>query len=252
MIEQFLVGEIFTFLMIFVRVGSGIMLMPGIGEGYVSMRARLIVALSVSLAMTPALSGFMPAVPTSPLHLGGLIATEIIIGGFFGFMARILISAMHTVGMIISYQSSLAAATMFDMTQAGQGSGIGNFLSVLSVVLLFAMDLHHIMLAGLYDSYTLFPIDGKLPTGDMTEVISKLVSDVFLTAVKLSSPAIILGLTIYMGSGVLSRLMPNMHVFFVVIPPQIVLSFMVLTMTLSGMLLWYMEYIENYLMQYVR
>ena len=181
MFEQFLVTELFTFLLIFIRIGSGVMLMPGFGESYVSMRFRLILALMITLAMTPALAHFMPPVPTSPLSLTILILKEVIIGLFFGFMVRILISAMHIVGMIISYQSSLSAATMFDVTQAGQGSGIGNFLSVVVVVLLFATDMHHLILRGLYDSYSLFPVATTLPVGDMAEVISRLVGDIFLT-----------------------------------------------------------------------
>lgn len=247
-IEQFLVGEIFTFLLIFTRVGAGVMLIPGIGENYVAPRFRLLFALMVALAMTPALAPFMPKPPTSPLALTALLAMEILIGLFLGFVARFLVTAMHTVGLIISYQSSLAAATMFDMTQASQGSAIGNFLSVTVVVLLFATDLHHLMLSGLFDSYTLFPAGLAVPIGDMSDYLARLSADVLLLSVKLASPIIVVGVMIYLGSGVLSRLMPNMHVFFVIIPPQILISFMVLMMILSGMLLWYINFIEERLL----
>jgi flagellar biosynthetic protein FliR len=230
--------------MIFVRVGAGVMIIPGIGESYVSPRFRLLFALMVALAMTPALAEFMPEVPGSPLLLTKIFMTETVIGLFIGTLARVLVATMHTAGMAISYQSSLAAATMFDISQAGQGSGIGNFLSVTTVVLIFTTDLHHIMLLGLFDSYTLFPPDGQIPAGDMSNYLSRLVSDIFVMGIKLSSPVIVIGLMIYLCMGVLSRLMPNMHVFFVIIPPHILISFIVLMATLSGMLLWYLDFLE--------
>ena len=59
------------------------------------------------------------------------------------------------------------------------------------------------------------------------------------------------GLVGYLGMGILSRLMPTMQVFFVIIPPQILISFAVLMTCLSGMLLWYLEFAEEHLNAYV-
>lgn len=246
-LENFLVSEIFSFLLIFTRIGAGLMVIPGIGERYVAMRFRLLAALMISLAMTPALAVYIPPAPASPLTLTGWLIMEILVGVFIGLLARFLISMMHTVGMVISYQSSLGAATMFDINMAGQGSSIGNFLSLTALVLLFATNMHHLMLLGLFDSYTLFPPGLSVPIGDMTDYLARLTGDVFEMAIKLGSPLIIMALMIYLGSGLLSRLMPNMHVFFVIIPPQILLSFIVLMFVLSGMMLWYLDFVEAYL-----
>ncbi|MDG1288053.1 MAG: flagellar biosynthetic protein FliR [Rickettsiales bacterium] len=243
-IESFIVAELFAFLLIFVRIGSGIMLLPGVGETYVSPRIRLPFALLIALVLTPVLQEGLPRIPDSPLALTAMIAGEMVIGIFFGFLARYLIAIMHTVGVIISYQSSLAAATMFDVSQATQGSVIGNFLSMIAVVLIFTTNLHHLMLQGLVDSYTLFVPGEMLPLGDIADTITRLVSDVFNIAVKLASPLIAMGLIFYLAAGILARLMPNMQVFFVIIPLQIQISFWVLMTTLSGMLLWYLDFAE--------
>jgi flagellar biosynthetic protein FliR len=133
---------------------------------------------------------------------------------------------------------------MFDINMAGQGSGIGNFLSITAVILFFATNLHHLMLAGLFDSYTVFPPGASPLVGDMADSLARLLGDIFRVAIKLSSPLIVMALMIYLGSGLLSRLMPNMHVFFVIIPPQILLSFIVLMFILSGMMLWYLDFAE--------
>jgi len=243
-IESFLVAELFAFLIIFVRIGAGMMLLPGIGENYVSPRIRLPLALTVSLVLTPILQNTLPPVPTSPLALTIMVAGEMVVGLFFGFLARFLVAVMHTVGLIISYQSSLAAATMFDVSQATQGSVIGNFLSIIAVLLMFVTNMHHLMLQGLVDSYTIFVPGQMPPLGDMADSITRLVSDVFNVGVKLASPLIAAGLIFYLAAGVLARLMPNMQVFFVIIPIQIQISFWVLMTTLSGMLLWYLDFVE--------
>ncbi len=244
-LEQFLVGELFAFLLIFVRIGSGIMVMPGIGESYVTTRVRLAFALIVSLALLPLLKPIMPQIPSSPFALGLLMFGEVGVGLFFGLMARVIVSAMHTVGMVMSFQSSLASATMFDVSQASQGSAIGNFLSITAVLLIFVTDMHHLMLQGLVDSYSLFIPGAAFPIGDMANNYTRLVSDVFNVSIKLASPLIAMGLILYLGAGVLARLMPNMQIFFVIIPLQIQVSFWVIMITMSGMFLWYLDFVEE-------
>ena len=246
-LEAFTVGELYAFLLIFTRIGSGIMLLPGFGEGYVTPRARLLMALAIALVMMPAIQPQLPRIPASPLALTVVLAGEITVGVFLGLLARAVVSTMHTAGMIMSYQSSLASATMFDMTQATQGTTIGNFLSLTAVTLLFVTNSHHLILVGLYDSYTLFPAAGAVPLGDMSDALTRMVGDAFLMALKLSSPLIVVGVVAYLGMGILSRLMPTMQVFFIVVAPQIMISIALMMVTMSGMMLWYLEYAEEHL-----
>ncbi len=62
---------------------------------------------------------------------------------------------------------------------------------------------------------------------------------------QVAAPLLIVGLLFYLGLGLLARLMPNMQVFFIALPLQIVLGFWVLMVALSAMMLWYIEYFED-------
>lgn len=247
MLERFLITELFAFLLVFCRMGSAIMLLPGIGEGYVAPRIRLLLALAVSLVITPITQPYMPEIPGSPLGLSVLIFSEITIGVFMGMLSRILISAMHTAGMIIAFQSGLAAAMMFDFNAGTQGSPFGNLLSIAAVTMVFGLDLHHVMLMGIADSYSLFTPGTFPPVADFAQTAAKLVGSVFLIGLMFAMPHIVMGLLVYLGSGILSRLMPAMQVFFVIMPLQILASFFILMVTLSTAMLVYMTHFEELL-----
>ncbi len=45
--------------------------------------------------------------------------------------------------------------------------------------------------------------------------------------------------------------MPNMQVFFIIVPPQILLSFFILMLIFSGTMLWYLDFVEAHLSGYV-
>lgn len=251
MLEQFLVTELFAFLLVFARMGSTMMLLPGIGEAYVSPRTRLFLALMISLVITPLAQPQMPPIPGSPLGLTVLLAAEITVGIFLGLLSRMLISTMHTAGMIIAFQSGLAAAMMFDINAGTQGSPFGNLLSLGAVMLIFALNLHHVMIIGVADSYTLFAPGTFPPMGDFAQMAAQIISSVFLIALTFASPHIVVGLLVYLSGGIMSRLMPAMQVFFVIMPAQILASVFILMVTVSSGMLMYMTFFENMLMGFL-
>ncbi|MBY0356193.1 MAG: flagellar biosynthetic protein FliR [Rickettsiales bacterium] len=244
-LEQFLVPQIFTVLLIFARIGTGIMFMPGFAEIYVNIRFRLILALCIAVLMAPLLHDFMPPVPASPLTLVILLFGESFIGLMIGLVARFIISAMHIVGTIVSTQSSLSMSTQFDPTQASQGTTIGNFMSVTAVVVLFSVDLHLVMLRGLSDSYTLFIPGDFPPVEDFSNYLALLLSKVFDISFQLSAPIIVISLLLYFAAGILSRLMPSLQVFYLILPVQVGLSLFVLMVVFSALMMNYTQYFAD-------
>lgn len=221
------------------------MLFSGIGEIYVSPRIRLMLGLAISFLMLPVLSPMLPNVPTSAISTFLLIAPEILIGLMIGGIARMLQAILHMAGMIIAFQSSLASALLFDANQGSQGSVFGNFLTLMGITLIFTTDLHHLLLMGVAHSFVVFEPGHFPPLNDFAHLATQVLSDGFKVAFAIASPLIIVGTLLYLGAGLLGRLMPNMQVFFVLIPVQIHISFVMMALTLSAMMMWYIEHYET-------
>lgn len=245
MLENILITNLFAFFLIFCRMGSAIMILPGFGEAYVPARVRLMLAAMFSLLLAPVIPN-LPVIPKDIFHLFNLLLAEILIGLFLGGLSRMLISAIHMAGMIIAYQSSLASAITQDLTiSQAQGTALGNLLGVSALVMLFATDLHHLILRGLADSYSLFAA-GQFPqVEDFAKHAVYVLNASFQMAMKLAAPHIVIGLMIYLGAGIISRLMPNIQIFFLLMAPQLLISFFILMMCASAIMLWYMDFIKD-------
>ncbi|MBY0406936.1 MAG: flagellar biosynthetic protein FliR [Rickettsiales bacterium] len=246
MLSQFVTAEIFVFLLIFCRVGSAIMLLPGFGELYVTSRTRLFLALMFSLVLVAPLTGTMPRPPNT---VGGtfiLIIGEILIGLMMGAMSRMLIAGVHMAGGIIAYQSSLASALTANIAGfSGQDTSLGNMLSMSVIVLIFVTDLHHVMLKSLMDSYLVFA-PGMMPMmEDMAQHATNTMAGAFKVAMQMAAPHLVVGMMLYLGAGIIARLMPNLQVFFLLMPPQLLISFFILMFSISAILLWYLEYLRE-------
>lgn len=230
-------------MLVFVRIGTAIMIVPGVGDSFVPNNVRLMFALAMTFAVFPVL---MPLVPTpipGTIMLFSLLLMEFVVGLFIGTVARVFMVALDTAGMVISTQSGLANAQIFNPSLAAQGSLMGAFMSMTGVVFLFATDMHHRVLLGVFESYELFPLGDVPDPGSMAELFSRALTHSFMIGVKIGLPFIMMTLLIYVGMGVLARLMPQVQVFMLALPIQIVLSLLTLMMILSvAMMFWLREY----------
>jgi flagellar biosynthetic protein FliR len=104
--------------------------------------------------------------------------------------------------------------------------------------------MHHLVIAALDDSYTLFH-PGEVPlTGDMAALMTRTVAGAFRVGVQLSAPFLVFGLLFNLGLGLLSRLMPQMQVFFVGMPLSIMLGLLILVLALATMMGTYLDSVE--------
>ena len=251
MLEQILPAEIFAIMLIFVRVGGAVMLLPGYGEPFVSPRLRLLFALMVSVVVAPVLSNTLPRMPDSAALLTLLILGEVVIGVFIGTIARMFIAALTTAGMLIGYMSSMANALTNDPSAAQQGSIAGSFLTLVALLTIMTLDLHHLLLMAVVDSYDLF-IPGQVPPmADFSEMVTRTMSETFLLSFQIAAPFVVVGLIFYLGLGLLGRLMPQMQVFFVAMPLQILVGLSVLFIALPVTIRWFIDSLEGKMMPFV-
>lgn len=252
LLDYFLVTQLTAFFIIFCRVGTALMLMPGFGEIYVNPRVRLIFALAFSLILTPLTIDRMPTMPESTLGLVALIIGESLIGAFFGILVRTMLSCLHVAGNIIATQSSLAVASIFDPSSGSQAPVISNLFTVASLTLFFVLNLHHLMLAALVQSYDVFPA-GQFPSvSDMNILHTRVMADAFALGVMLAAPHIIFSLLFYVAGGLMTRLMPNFQVFFIAMSPQIMIALILLFASLPMVLDIAMNFVQTQLTDFVR
>jgi flagellar biosynthetic protein FliR len=231
-----------AFMLCFARIGTMVMLLPGLGELTVSPRVRLTLALVLTAVIMPLhrsayqldLREFLPVVQ--------MLFQELLIGAVLGLLSRLTVSALQVAGVVVAQQMGLGFVTAVDPTQGQQGMLVGNFLAVLGITMIFATDLHHLVIAALNDSYIIFR-PGEIPVlGDVAHALSNTVAGAFRIGVQIAAPFLVFGLLFNMGLGILSKLMPQMQVFFVGMPLSIMIGFLILIMVVGAMMMTFLDY----------
>lgn len=231
-----------AFLLVFARIGTMVMLMPGFGEVNIPARIRLGIALALTLILLPLHRNAYQVNLENLAPLPILLVHEILVGLILGATARVTISALSVAGSIIAQQLGLGFVTAVDPTQGQQGIVVGNLLTILGITLLFATDLHHLVIAALTDSYKIFRPGELMSSGDVASLATKTFALAFKIGVQLSAPFLVFGLVFNLGLGVLARLMPQMQVYFVGAPLSILLGFLILVVVIGTMMGTFVDY----------
>jgi len=220
-------------------------MMPGIGEQYVPVWVRLGIAIAVTLIIFPLIVATLPGMPATVPAFVMLVIGEIVIGILIGSIARITISALHTAGTIIAFQTSLAYAQTVDPNQDTQAGLVAAYLNLLGVMAIFFSGLHFLLIIAVLDSYQLFPPGQSPIAGDLADAVIRLVSQSFAIGLQMASPFVVYGIMFYLGLGLLQRLMPQIQLFFIAIPLQLFLGFVMLMLITSASMMWFLEHFQS-------
>lgn len=245
MLQQFLTLNTFHILLVFARLGTVFMLMPGFAASYVSARIRLLIALTVTLIVVPLVSPVLPEVPESAAGLVRVVALEAFYGLFMGLLAQAAVAALHLAGTAVGQNTGLMNAMVFDPVTEQQGALVIGLLANVAIVLMFVLDMHHLMIQAVVSSYALFiPGQAPMPADHLAVLVGQL-ADAFAMGLQLAAPFIVYGILFQATMGIMARLSPQMNVFFIALPLQIMLGLAVLMIALPAFVMTYLAFFEG-------
>jgi flagellar biosynthetic protein FliR len=229
--------QVFAAGLLFARLGAMVMLMPAIGESFVPVRIRLAFSLALALMLFPIIAPSAPALPNAVSGVAAAIIKETLIGMLIGGILRFFMTSLATAGEVMSIQSTLGFAQTANPMQASPSTSIATFLGLMGLVLILVTNLHHLFIAAVVKSYTLFPFTRDVPLGDANTLAIQTVAKSFALGIQLSAPVIAFALIFNIATGLVGRVMPQFQIYFVSAPLMIILamSLIALSMGVIGM-----------------
>jgi len=206
--------------LIFCRIGACLMLMPGFSSGRIPVRARLFIAVGVTLALTPPLVDTMLplAVGAAPARIVTLIVGETLIGLKIGTIARLFYMALQTMTHAIANFMGMGGMPGAPVEDNEAMPPITTLVTLTATALLFLTDLHWELFKGLVASYTVMPPAGGYAARlSLVEVTDRL-AEAFLLSLRIASPFLIFAVIANLALGLINKLAQQIPIYFVSMP----------------------------------
>jgi len=204
--------------------------------GNVSVPASVKIVLGVFIAMI--ISPTVPAMPAmDPMSLAGLLILmqQLLIGLAMGFAMRIVFSCAEVAGELAGMTMGLGFASFFDPQSQGHTSAISQFLSLLTLMIYLATDLHLALLSALADSFQTLPISSGAMGIQAFHDLGLFGGKIFSAGVQLSLPIIAALLITNLALGILTRAAPQLNLFGIGFPITIGVGFIMIAVSLPYM-----------------
>lgn len=214
-----------VFLLLLTRMSGLFLIAPFWGSQNIPMYFRVGIAFTISLILFPVVDAKQTLeAPVSIIAYTLSVLSELFIGWLIGFVAYVTLMAVNMAGKIMDMQAGFAVVNEIDPTSNQQNPLIGSFLYYLTLIVFVVTNGHHVLLTALVSSIDSIPLLGMNFNTSLSMLIVDFVGGVFATGMKIAMPLTFAILLTNVSLGVLARTMPQMNIFVVGIPMQIVIG----------------------------
>lgn len=211
------------------RVGAALQVLPMIGGRGMPVRARMILALALSAAMSTLLPEPPPAAVDAATVLN--VLREFAVGIAIGLILRLAFEAGQLAGELISQGMGLSFATMADPLSGASSNVLSQWFFLVFGLLFFTLDGHLALVNLLADSYRALPIGASL--GDINVFLAK-VPAFFGTCLRvgllLALPVMMALLASNLAFGVLSRAAAALNPIAIGLPVSLLVGLVLLAL----------------------
>ncbi len=211
------------------RIGVLLMMSPVFSglNGLVAVRMLLTLMFSAMLVSSK------QAAAAVPLELGAVMLAallELAVGATLGFGVMAAFAAFSVAGKILDIQSGFGIGSVYDPVTRAGAPVFATMLNMVAVVVFFSMDAHHAFLRGIAFSLQQVAPGAGLAALNGAIVIAQF-GLMFSLAVALIVPVMLCLLLVEVGLAVVSRVLPQMNVFIVLVPVKLIAGVALLAMT---------------------
>ena len=127
-------------------------------------------------------------------------------------------------GQMVGFQTGFAICNIIDPQSGAQVSIFSNMAYLVAFTLFILLNGHHILLNAVRESFTILPVGSLSLKSEMFEKLLVLYGEMFAIAIKIGAPAIAALLFTKVAFGIITKLIPQLHIMIVAFPVQIVIG----------------------------
>jgi len=189
-------------------------------------------AVAVSIMLLPQLNLTTLSLVANPWALALGMASEALVGLMIGLSVQLLFTGVQLAGQLAGFQMGFAIANVVDPASSLQIPILSQFLNLFALMIFFTVNAHYYFIRALVDSFELVPPMGAHFNGALLEMLLTMTADVFVAAVKIGAPVMVALLLTNVALGLTARTVPQMQIFIVAMPLQIILGLVFLSLSL--------------------
>jgi flagellar biosynthesis protein FliR len=209
-------NALIALLLVSTRIFAWSMIAPPIASAGVPTVVKTALSVGLALVIVPNAQAHIPAVDT-PSILTALVI-QVAIGAGLGFLTRLIFTAIETAGGLLDVFGGFSLAAAYNPLTTTMTSIFGSFYALLCTTLIFATNIHLLIFEGFLRTFTAIPLNASMSMSKLTTTLTSAMGDMFVAALQIAGPLIVVLFLADVALGLLSRIAPQLNAFSLSFP----------------------------------
>jgi flagellar biosynthetic protein FliR len=205
-----------------VRMVAFLVIAPPFSYTAIPMQIKVMMGLGLALAISPTV-----AAGRQPLDTGPFVETlimQVLVGVVLGFLIQLAFAALQSAGGLIDLFGGFQLSQAFDPQALIDGAQFTRLFQMTAIALLFTTDGYQMVVDGITRSFVAIPLGGIVDMSITAATLAQGISQMFLSAVQIAGPLILVLFLADAGLGLLTRVAPALNAFSMGFPLKILIT----------------------------
>lgn len=171
--------------------------------------------------------------PSDLVGFASLVVVQFLVGSVIGYVSNIVLAGVQFAGTMLDIQLGLSAAAVYDPATGSTVNILNRFQFYFALMLYLAIDGHHILIKAICESFKIVPLAGMTYSGPLMGELVKLTGQVFYVGIQIAAPMLAALFIVQIAMGLLSRVAPQMNVFMLSFPLNILIGVLLFMVSLG-------------------
>jgi flagellar biosynthetic protein FliR len=214
-LEVFLISRFMIFTLVLARISAVVMTAPLFGSQVLPRRVRALLAVALSLLVTPVYLGTTLPPVEQITQYGRLLVNEVLVGLLLGLGLNILFSGIQVAGQVVSQMSGLSLADVFNPGIEEDASVFSQLFYFLTMAVFVAIGGHRILTEALLETFAAAPPGHAVLGAGFLDVLTGILTQSFALGISAAAPLLVALLLSNLILGLVSRTLPQINVIAV-------------------------------------
>ncbi len=227
--------NIVAFMLLFFRFASLFIAVPIFSHQNITPSVKTAMAFVFTVVFYPSMPALQIAITFPSIVLA--VLSEFMFGLAIGIVLLLAYNVITFAGGLISFMMGFSMASAIDPQSGISMPIISQFLSLMGLMMLLSMNLHHWMLLFINDSLVKIPLGGFIMSENLFHYIMHATANMLVVGFLIAFPIIALSMLADIIFGMLMKTMPQFNLLVIGFPIKIMVSFVVLIAVFTAMML---------------
>jgi flagellar biosynthesis protein FliR len=213
-------AQLVGFMLVTARIGGIFVFAPVFSSKLIPARVKALVAAGFALALTP-LATRNQTIPSEALDIATVLVKELAVGLGFALAIGMLATAIQMGASLLDTLIGFSFGSLVDPITNVQSSILMQVYAMVATIVFLLTGGDHLVVLGLARSYELIPLDAVPSLSALAGLATDRLASIAVIGLEIAAPVVIALVVTDMAFGIVSRVVPQMNVYFVGLPAKI-------------------------------